>query len=1140
MTNCSVSNNQSSGNGGGVFNSGFMAIDSSSLSGNSATFSGYGGGIYNVGALTITNSTVSGNSAGYEGGGIFNAYGALTTLTITNSTISSNSISTTNYHDGGRGAGFFNDVFTKMTVAKSTVSDNQCLFCQGGNFYNYGVLIVTDVTFSRGAAANAGQLTLTNDTFSVSVIGNFGTLNIKSTILANGAGGNCSISQDSSFISEGYNLSDDNSCSGFLIGPGDLNNTLAGLDPQGLQDNGGPTKTIALKPGSSAIDAVPVGNGGYCTGADGVEVIATDQRSVSRPQGAGCDIGAFELSSYPAVLTITKLRNTMLALGQQGASYTITVTNAVTGGPTSGTVAVSEILPSGLSLVTMAGDGWSCASTTCTRSDVLAAGGSYPPITATVNVAANAVSPLVNTVTVSGGSSASASASDSALITGAPILSINCSHDGDFTLGQQQAVYSLTVGNANSVAAGSTSGTVTVTDTLPSGFGLVSMAGTGWTCSGNTCSRNDSLAPGKGYPQITVVVNVPSNATSPQINVATVSGGGWDTSNASDLTYIDGGPYLSIAKTHTGNFNLGQQGTYTLTVSNDSGAGPTNSPVAVSDFLPNGLSIASIGGTGWFCAGNTCSRSDVLAAGKSYPAITVTVNVAPNATSPQVNTATVSGGGYLRVGTTHPTPITGAVLSIAKFHTGNFTQGQQGATYTVRVSNASGAGPTIGAVSVADTLPDGLTLVSMTGAGWSCSSATCTRNDVLNAGGSYPPITVTVNVSLTAPSSVTNLAVVSGGGSPTSSASDVTNIILLTYTISGSVTVGGVGLSGVSVSMIGTVSTSTVTNPSGSYSFSGLFPGGTYILSAALVGYSFTGPITLSNLSGNQTANFTGVAVTNSCVGMFLSSTSVACSAISQGAFQGNPALSIGVPATYNGAMTLVGNAPNGDAAGMALYNAGAGAGASVSLDFYNTPFNGGIPQAKVKAVDDGNYSDNLTFWTKIPGGPGNAVTEKVRITSTGNVGIGTTNPTNPLQMASGPFVTAGGVWTNASDRNLKENFTAVSAAAILEKIRALPLTDWNYKNEDPSVRHIGPVAQDFYAIFGVGNSSTSISTIDPAGVALAGIQGLDERSQGRAGKLAALKKLLDAETEEIWSLRKRLVRLESLLEQTTSEKGIR
>ena len=126
-----------------------------------------------------------------------------------------------------------------------------------------------------------------------------------------------------------------------------------------------------------------------------------------------------------------------------------------------------------------------------------------------------------------------------------------------------------------------------------------------------------------------------------------------------------------------------------------------------------------------------------------------------------------------------PTP----ALSIAKSHTGNFMQGQTGATYQVTVSNGTGAGMTGGTVMVTETAPDGLTLQSMTGTGWNCPSGgnICTRSDSLPDGTSYLPITVTVDVATDAQSPLTNQVSVSGGGSATASTSDPTTITAFSY-----------------------------------------------------------------------------------------------------------------------------------------------------------------------------------------------------------------------------------------------------------------------------------------------------------------------------------------------------------------------
>ena len=128
-------------------------------------------------------------------------------------------------------------------------------------------------------------------------------------------------------------------------------------------------------------------------------------------------------------------------------------------------------------------------------------------------------------------------------------------------------------------------------------------------------------------------------------------------------------------------------------------------------------------------------------------------------------------------GSVQITPAADAILNITKTHTGNFTQGQQNAAYSVTVSNAASAVATSGTVTVNESVPLGLTLVSMTGAGWACGTGTCTRGDVLNGGSSYPPINIIINVANNATSPQVNEVSVSGGGSIAASATDSTNII---------------------------------------------------------------------------------------------------------------------------------------------------------------------------------------------------------------------------------------------------------------------------------------------------------------------------------------------------------------------------
>ena len=122
-------------------------------------------------------------------------------------------------------------------------------------------------------------------------------------------------------------------------------------------------------------------------------------------------------------------------------------------------------------------------------------------------------------------------------------------------------------------------------------------------------------------------------------------------------------------------------------------------------------------------------------------------------------------------------------------------------------------------------------------------------------------------------------------------------------------------------------------------------------------------------------------------------------------------------------------------------------------------------------------------------------------IGTNGFVGIGTSGPTNRLHINGGVSATA---FVTTSDRNAKENFTPISPAEVLSKVAGLPITKWNFK-EMKDGQHLGPMAQDFYAAFGLGGGETTITTVDADGVALAAIQGLNRKLEETRAENAAL-----------------------------------
>jgi hypothetical protein len=222
-----------------------------------------GGGIdHAAGTLTITDSELSANSADI-GGGIAVENGGPATLT---------GVAIVGNTAGGDGAGLFNQFQT--TVTNTTIAGNVVTqpAGEGGGADFEGPATLRNVTVAGNSAATAAGLRTV------------AALTLQNTIVV----GPCPAVGPGAIASAGNNLTDGTTC--HLTGPGDLATASFGLGP--LAANGGLTRTLALLPGSPAVDAA---NAGACA--------ATDQRGAPRPQGAGCDIGAYEATPVPPATT---------------------------------------------------------------------------------------------------------------------------------------------------------------------------------------------------------------------------------------------------------------------------------------------------------------------------------------------------------------------------------------------------------------------------------------------------------------------------------------------------------------------------------------------------------------------------------------------------------------------------------------------------------------------------------------------------------------------------------------------------------------------------------------------------------------------------------------------------------------------
>jgi predicted outer membrane repeat protein len=323
--NNSVITNSSGYNGGGIYNAGSLNVVNSLFSGNhisegmggaiasyggtlavtGSTFSnntavvdpyfigggGEGGAIYTLSALTIANSTFEGNQASRGGALSCNNTGLITS---TASTYVSNSALSDSGGDGGAifancrstivrstfasntaahygGAILADDDIDLSRVTNSTFYDNIAQAGSGGGIGNFGHLAVRSSTFSHNNASNGGAIRN----------GLGGSLSLTNSILANSVGGMDCTKSDSTPDVENISNLIETTGSGLASCGSSLLTSDPGLGP--LQDNGGPTETMAPLPGSPAINA-----------GDNASCPTIDQRGVTRPQQVQCDIGAYE------------------------------------------------------------------------------------------------------------------------------------------------------------------------------------------------------------------------------------------------------------------------------------------------------------------------------------------------------------------------------------------------------------------------------------------------------------------------------------------------------------------------------------------------------------------------------------------------------------------------------------------------------------------------------------------------------------------------------------------------------------------------------------------------------------------------------------------------------------------------------
>ena len=591
--------------------------------------------------------------------------------------------------------------------------------------------------------------------------------------------------------------------------------------PNGLTGSCG-AGTITATAGSNVISLSggTIAANGSCTFSANVTGIAagTQNNTTGNVTSVEGGTGGTASASINVVAppSIAKVFNPSGIALNATTSLTFTITNPAANAVALTGVAFSDTLPTGLTVASSTSTVCGGTLTTTNPTGIsltgatVAVGGTCQFSVVVTGTAAGQYTNTTGNVTSTNGGTGNTASANLTVATpptitkafGAASILLNASTSLTFNISNPNASLALTG--------------IAFSDTLPAGLVVATPNGLTSNCGGTVTaaagSGSISLTGGSlaANGSCTISLNVTgvqagveNNTTGP---ISSNESGAGATSNTASITVI--GP-PSIAKAFgAASIQLNATTTLTFTITNPN-ATVALTGVGFGDTLPAGLTIPNPNGLTGSCGAGTITTGTVsgfsvvnlsggtIAAGGSC---TFSVNVTGTTGGHKVNTtgtvsSTNAGSGNQATATID---VEAPDLAITKTHSGTFTRGQTGAVWTITVSNV-GFGPTVGTVTVVDTLPNVQNPpvpTEMSGTGWTCTLATltCTRADALPSGSSYPPISLTVNIPKNIQNTFTNKATVSGGGDVNPTNNTATDSITLGPPIimtpqSGSVTV---------------------------------------------------------------------------------------------------------------------------------------------------------------------------------------------------------------------------------------------------------------------------------------------------------------------------------------------------------------